>query len=122
MQTEVPKYVSGSGFGFRLQLGPAVMFAEMSSTGLRCHPRNFSRAGWGWADGFFEGLNAGIQCGFCLQQVDVGNPDREKFPEFEKARTMECTLAAGEALFIPKKWWHYVRAESMSFSVSYWWT
>ena len=55
-------------------------------------------------------------------QVDAGNPDLQKFPEFSKAPYLQCTLTEGEALFIPKRWWHYVRAETMSFSVSYWWT
>ena len=58
----------------------------------------------------------------CLHQVHVENPDFGKFPDFKKAPFLQCMLQPGEALFIPKKWWHFVRAESMSFSVSYWWT
>lgn len=34
---------------------------------------------------------------------------------------VECVLQAGEALYIPIGWWHYVRSCSTGISVSYWW-
>ncbi|PRP88691.1 lysine-specific demethylase 8-like [Planoprotostelium fungivorum] len=52
--------------------------------------------------------------------VDVEDPDEEKFPKFRDAQYVECVLKEGEMLFIPKKWWHYVRSLSVSFSVSFW--
>ncbi|XP_005405191.1 PREDICTED: lysine-specific demethylase 8 isoform X2 [Chinchilla lanigera] len=55
-------------------------------------------------------------------QVDVENPDLEKFPKFAEAPFLSCTLAPGEILFIPVKYWHYVRALDLSFSVSFWWS
>ena len=33
----------------------------------------------------------------------------------------DCVLGPGDALFIPRGWWHAVRALEPSFSVSYWW-
>lgn len=54
--------------------------------------------------------------------MDVDDPDTDRFPGFLSVPYMEVVLAPGEALFMPSRWWHYVRAESMSFSVSYWWT
>lgn len=54
-------------------------------------------------------------------QVDVENPDLEKFPLFEKAEYTECVLRAGEMLFIPPHCWHFVRSLSPSLSVSFWW-
>ena len=30
-------------------------------------------------------------------------------------------LAPGDALLIPRGWWHYARSLSVSFSVSFWW-
>lgn len=33
----------------------------------------------------------------------------------------ESTLQAGQMLYIPPKWMHYVKAMSSSFSVSFWW-
>uniref|UniRef100_A0A2K5CPE3 Bifunctional peptidase and arginyl-hydroxylase JMJD5 n=1 Tax=Aotus nancymaae TaxID=37293 RepID=A0A2K5CPE3_AOTNA len=55
-------------------------------------------------------------------QVDVENPDLEKFPKFAKAPFESCILSPGEVLFIPVKHWHYVRALDLSFSVSFWWS
>ena len=54
-------------------------------------------------------------------QVDVENVDNEKFPNFNKAYYYECILNEGDILYIPRKWWHYVRSLSVSFSVSFWW-
>uniref|UniRef100_A0A2I2Z392 JmjC domain-containing protein 5 n=1 Tax=Gorilla gorilla gorilla TaxID=9595 RepID=A0A2I2Z392_GORGO len=55
-------------------------------------------------------------------KVDVENPDLEKFPKFAKAPFLSCILSPGEILFIPVKYWHYVRALDLSFSVSFWWS
>ncbi|XP_042776983.1 bifunctional peptidase and arginyl-hydroxylase JMJD5 [Panthera leo] len=55
-------------------------------------------------------------------QVDVENPDLEKFPKFAEAPFLSCILCPGEILFIPVKYWHYVRALDLSFSVSFWWS
>uniref|UniRef100_A0A131YSE0 Lysine-specific demethylase 8 n=1 Tax=Rhipicephalus appendiculatus TaxID=34631 RepID=A0A131YSE0_RHIAP len=54
-------------------------------------------------------------------QVDVENPDHEKFPLFKTAQYTECVLRPGEMLFIPPKCWHFVRSLSPSLSVSFWW-
>ncbi|KAK5106604.1 hypothetical protein LTS08_000725 [Lithohypha guttulata] len=46
----------------------------------------------------------------------------EKWPGISSVPYFECLLEAGEALFIPKGWWHYVRSLSASgISVSFWW-
>ncbi|XP_036136588.1 bifunctional peptidase and arginyl-hydroxylase JMJD5 isoform X2 [Molossus molossus] len=55
-------------------------------------------------------------------QVDVENPDLERFPKFAEAPFLSCVLSPGELLFIPVKHWHYVRALDLSFSVSFWWS
>lgn len=44
----------------------------------------------------------------------------EEFPDFAKAKYVECVLGPGQCLFIPRKWWHYVRGLTPSCSVSYW--
>lgn len=54
-------------------------------------------------------------------QVDIENPDFEKFPLFRNATYSECILKAGEMLYIPKEHWHFVKSLSVSFSVSFWW-
>ncbi|XP_061606369.1 lysine-specific demethylase 8 [Phyllopteryx taeniolatus] len=55
-------------------------------------------------------------------QVEVENPDMERFPEFSKAPYRECVLRPGDVLFIPVQHWHYVRSLEQSFSVSFWWS
>ncbi|XP_064448944.1 bifunctional peptidase and arginyl-hydroxylase JMJD5 isoform X3 [Mirounga angustirostris] len=66
------------------------------------------------------GDQAGDRSGFL--QVDVENPDLEKFPKFAEAPFLSCVLSPGEILFIPVQYWHYVRALDLSFSVSFWWS
>ncbi|NXL16887.1 KDM8 demethylase, partial [Setophaga kirtlandii] len=55
-------------------------------------------------------------------QVDVEDPDLVKFPNFTKATFQSCILMPGQILFIPVKYWHYVRSLELSFSVSFWWS
>lgn len=50
--------------------------------------------------------------------------DREKYPRFEKAReqALIATLAPGDALYLPKLWWHQVESLSpFNCMVNYWW-
>ena len=54
-------------------------------------------------------------------QVDVETPDLEKFPLFGRTSALECVLKPGEMLYMPPKYWHYVRSLSISFSASFWW-
>lgn len=53
-------------------------------------------------------------------QVDVENPDLEEFPNFSKVRVLDAVVNAGDALFIPEKWWHFVRSTTPSISISFW--
>ncbi|XP_051844188.1 bifunctional peptidase and arginyl-hydroxylase JMJD5 isoform X1 [Antechinus flavipes] len=55
-------------------------------------------------------------------QVDVENPNLSKFPKFTEASYQSCILNPGQILFIPVKYWHYIRALDISFSVSFWWS
>ncbi|XP_062194424.1 lysine-specific demethylase JMJ30-like isoform X1 [Phragmites australis] len=54
-------------------------------------------------------------------QVDLDNIDLKEFPKAESLGFMDCILEEGDLLYIPPKWWHYVRSLSTSFSVSFWW-
>jgi len=54
-------------------------------------------------------------------QVELENPDEKQFPLFGAAPFVDCVLNPGDVLYIPPLWWHYVRSESVSFSVSFWW-
>jgi hypothetical protein len=57
-------------------------------------------------------------------RVDLDAPAAETdaaFPAHAGAPFWDCVLEAGEALFVPRGWWHYVKALAPSASVSYWW-
>lgn len=53
--------------------------------------------------------------------VDVEAPDFDRFPLFRKATPLEVWLEPGEILFIPVRWWHYVRALEATISLNFWW-
>lgn len=55
------------------------------------------------------------------------NPERvdaQKYPLFvheESPTAMRCVLHPGDMLYIPSKWWHFVRSIDTSMSVNVWW-
>ena len=51
---------------------------------------------------------------------DVENPDLKKFPKFAEATYFDTILNPGDAMFIPRGAWHYVRSLSTSISVNFW--
>jgi [protein]-arginine 3-hydroxylase / protease len=53
--------------------------------------------------------------------VDVENPDARQFPAFLQAPYVETILDEGQTLYIPPRWWHFVKSLSTSWSVSFWW-
>jgi lysine-specific demethylase 8 len=54
--------------------------------------------------------------------VDLDAPDLARFPDAAGLPFADCLLRPGQLLFIPRGWWHYVRAATISFSVSFWWS
>lgn len=55
-------------------------------------------------------------------QVDLDNMDANEFPKIQDVEFLDCILEEGEMLYIPPKWWHYVRSLTTSLSVSFWWS
>ncbi|KAK7257861.1 hypothetical protein RIF29_32138 [Crotalaria pallida] len=55
-------------------------------------------------------------------QVDLDDIDERKFPKVQDLEFVDCILEEGEMLYIPPKWWHYVRSLTTSCSVSFWWS
>ncbi|KAL5055828.1 hypothetical protein RYX36_036510 [Vicia faba] len=55
-------------------------------------------------------------------QVDLDDVDEMKFPKVQDLEFLDCILEEGEMLYIPPKWWHYVRSLTTSLSVSFWWS
>ena len=57
-------------------------------------------------------------------KVDVeaaGDTLKREYPLFSEAKYLEVYLCAGEMLWLPKEWWHYVRSVETGISVSFWW-
>ncbi|XP_077927282.1 tRNA wybutosine-synthesizing protein 5 isoform X3 [Halichoerus grypus] len=53
--------------------------------------------------------------------LDIDNPDLAKYPLFSKARRYECSLKAGDVLFIPALWFHNVISEEFGVGVNIFW-
>lgn len=46
--------------------------------------------------------------------------DENKFPKFIRAQYTDVCVCEGDLLYIPKKWWHFVKSLSVSISISFW--
>lgn len=53
-----------------------------------------------------------------MEIIDMDDPDLEKYPALAMAKGYEVTLKHGEALFIPSKWWHFIKYESPCLSLT----
>ncbi len=53
-----------------------------------------------------------------MEIIDMDKPDLEKYPALAMAKGYEVTLKHGEALFIPSKWWHFIKYESPCLSLT----
>ncbi|KAL9907764.1 jumonji domain containing 5 [Glossina fuscipes fuscipes] len=54
-------------------------------------------------------------------QIDADAVDYQKFPLVANVKFYYLKLQAGDCLYMPPRWWHYVRSLSPSFSISFWW-
>ncbi|XP_055315488.1 bifunctional peptidase and arginyl-hydroxylase JMJD5 [Sitodiplosis mosellana] len=54
-------------------------------------------------------------------QIDAEHLDYDRFPLVRNVKFYSLTLYASEMLYLPPKWWHFVKSLSKSFSVSFWW-
>src|SRR3546814_13605907 len=52
--------------------------------------------------------------------ADPRQPDLAKFPLFTKAKAVEVTLVAGEMLYLPARWSHFVVNLDTSLMVNFW--
>ena len=54
--------------------------------------------------------------------VDLKNFNKNKFPLFEKSKIIKVILNPGDAIYLPRGWWHYVESlePSINVSVHYW--
>lgn len=51
-------------------------------------------------------------------EVDINNYNKEKHPRIQDVDFFSVVLEPGDALFIPRNWWHYVRSLNTSISIS----
>lgn len=56
--------------------------------------------------------------GFSRSPVDPFCPDPAAHPRFARARPVECTVGDGEAVYIPRFWWHCVDALDASININ----
>lgn len=50
--------------------------------------------------------------------VDINNPDYEKFPALDKVVGYDCTIEAGDTIFMPSGWWHHIEYQSAGIGFS----
>uniref|UniRef100_A0A673TFZ8 tRNA-yW synthesizing protein 5 n=1 Tax=Suricata suricatta TaxID=37032 RepID=A0A673TFZ8_SURSU len=53
--------------------------------------------------------------------LNIDSPDLAKYPLFSKARRYECSLKAGDVLFIPALWFHNIISEEFGVGVNVFW-
>jgi Cupin-like domain len=59
-------------------------------------------------------------------QINAERLDDPQYPllqcnDIVRSHCIDVLLNPGQTLYIPPKWWHYVKSMSTSFSVSFWW-
>uniref|UniRef100_A0A1A9ZF00 JmjC domain-containing protein n=1 Tax=Glossina pallidipes TaxID=7398 RepID=A0A1A9ZF00_GLOPL len=54
-------------------------------------------------------------------QIEADAVDYHKFPLVANVKFYYLNLQAGDCLYMPPRWWHYVKSLSPSFSISFWW-
>jgi hypothetical protein len=50
--------------------------------------------------------------------VDIGNPNFERYPRLQEIQGFECIVDHGDTLFIPSGYWHYIYYTEGGFSLS----
>lgn len=52
--------------------------------------------------------------------LDPLNPNLERYPEYAQAKPLQCTVKAGEMLYLPSLWFHHVQQSHGCIAVNYW--
>ncbi|XP_041315908.1 bifunctional peptidase and (3S)-lysyl hydroxylase JMJD7 [Pyrgilauda ruficollis] len=52
--------------------------------------------------------------------LDPLKPDLELYPEYAQAKPLQCTVKAGEMLYLPSLWFHHVQQSHGCIAVNYW--
>jgi [protein]-arginine 3-hydroxylase / protease len=54
--------------------------------------------------------------------VNIVQPNYILHPKAKELMGVEANLEEGDAIYIPKKWWHFIQSSTTACSVNYWWT
>ncbi|MCP2729137.1 cupin-like domain-containing protein [Limnofasciculus baicalensis] len=54
-----------------------------------------------------------------FSEIDLENPDDEKYPLFKDVRVIETVLEPGEVIFVPVGWWHQVKGLDVTIALSF---
>jgi lysine-specific demethylase 8 len=54
-------------------------------------------------------------------KIDIEHPDFENYPKLRGVEALVAELEAGDAIYIPRNWWHHVRTLELSIAVNFWW-
>ncbi len=57
-----------------------------------------------------------------FSKIKLEKPDYKKFPKLHHAKPFVAEINAGDTLFIPSMWWHYVVNEEDSIAINFWWS
>ena len=52
--------------------------------------------------------------------IDPLNPDLKKYPKYAKANPVNCTVNAGEMLYLPSLWFHHVQQSHGCVAINFW--
>lgn len=47
--------------------------------------------------------------------IDWSNPDLQSYPQFGQARVNEIVLQAGDVMYLPTEWFHYIISLELNF-------
>ena len=53
-----------------------------------------------------------------MEIIDMDDPDFAKYPALAQAKGFETRLGHGDALYIPSRWWHFIKYETPSLSLT----
>lgn len=53
-----------------------------------------------------------------MEIINMDDPDFSTYPALAQAKGFEVTLEHGDALFIPSKWWHFIKYETPCLSLT----
>jgi 50S ribosomal protein L16 3-hydroxylase len=110
--------VRGLAEGFRAEMDGEVTVHAFAT------PRGFPGFGWHYdCEDVFIIQSSGVKQYFLRENTVNPRPTRDAMPadmqyEKETTQTIECTLVAGDWLYIPRGWWHMARARDDSLSMS----